>query len=145
MSSFMSRFVFWSGVYNIGLALTLSCPPIYRALGLNLPTPLVGLMLGGFLAYTSVALILASRDLRRRASFVYWESFLRYTIALLVISGGLFGGIGFIAVPMGLVDIIIGLVYMVGLPRELRTSHFALFWDSEKIANPSLVTTLSAP
>jgi hypothetical protein len=70
MTSFMTRFVFRSGVYNIGLALILTFPPIYRALGLNIPTPLAGWMLAGFLAYTSAALILSSLDLRRRASFL---------------------------------------------------------------------------
>jgi hypothetical protein len=43
MKSFMTRFVVWSGVYNVGLASIL-------AVGLNIPRPLVGLMLGGFLA-----------------------------------------------------------------------------------------------
>ena len=131
MTSFMTRFVFWSGVYNVGLALIVTFPPIYRALGLNVPTPLGGWLLGGFLAYTSVVLILSSRDLRRRASLVYWESFLRYSTALLVIPAGLFGDLGLLAVPMGLVDIIIGLVYMFGLTKELRVSHHALFCDRQ--------------
>ena len=65
----MTTFIFWSGVYNAGLALTLKCPPFYGWLGLNVPAPLWGLLIAGFLAYTSVALILASRDLRQRASF----------------------------------------------------------------------------
>jgi len=30
----MKNFVFWSGVYNAGLALTLTFPPVYRLLGL---------------------------------------------------------------------------------------------------------------
>ena len=90
----------------------------------------MGWLLGGFLAYTSVVLILSSRDLQRRASLVYWESFLRYSTALLVIPAGLFGDLGLLAVPMGLVDIIIGLVYMFGLTKELRVSH-ALFCDRQ--------------
>jgi hypothetical protein len=67
--------------------------------------------------------------LQHRASLVYWESFLRYGIALLVIPAGLFGDMGLIAVPMGLVDIVIGLVYMFGLTKELNVSHNALFCD----------------
>ena len=58
--------------------------------------------LGGFLAYTGAGLILSSRDLRRRTSLVYWELFLRYIAALLVIPAGLFGDLGMIAVPNGL-------------------------------------------
>lgn len=125
----MRQFVFWSGVYNAGLALFLLFPPIYRALGLNIPAPLWGWLLAGFLSFTSAVLILASRDLPHRASLVYWESLLRYVAALLLIPAGLFGDLGLIAVPLGLGDLAIGLVYMFGLPKELQLSHDALFWD----------------
>ena len=125
----MKSFIFWSGVYNAGLALTLTCPPFYRGLGLNVPTPLWGWLIAGFLAYTSVALILTSRDLRHRAAFVYWESILRYIAALLLIPAGLFGDLGLIAVPLGVGDLAIGLVYMIGLPKELDVSHCALLCD----------------
>jgi hypothetical protein len=125
----MQKFIFWSGVYNAGLALTLTCPPLYRSVGLNVPAPLWGWLVGGFLAYTSVALILASRDLRHRAAFVYWESILRYIAALLLIPAGLFGDLGLIAVPLGLGDLAIGLVYMFGLPKELGISYQTLLYD----------------
>ena len=125
----MRQFVFWSGAYNAGLALFLLFPPLYRAVGLNIPAPLWGWLLAGFLGYTSAVLILASRDLRRRASLVYWESLLRYIAALLLVSAGLFGDLGLIAVPLGFGDLAIGLVYMFGLPKELGLSHRFLFCD----------------
>ena len=86
-------------------------------------------LLARFLGFTSAVLILASRDLRRRASLVYWESLLRYVAALMLIPAGLFGDLGLIAVPLGLGDLAIGLVYMFGLPEELKLSHCALFCD----------------
>jgi len=129
MTVSMRQFVFWSGVYNAGLALFLLFPPLYLTLGLNIPAPLWGWLLAGFLGFTSAVLILASRDLRRRASLVYWESLLRYVAALLLIPAGLFGDLGLIAVPLGLGDLAIGLVYMFGLPKELQLSHRALFCD----------------
>ena len=125
----MRKFVFWSGAYNAGLALFLLFPPLYRGLGLNIPAPLWGWLLAGFLGFTSAVLILASRDLRRRASLVYWESLLRYIAALLLIPAGLFGDLGLIAVPLGLTDLAIGLIYMIGLPKELAVSHQALLYD----------------
>jgi hypothetical protein len=125
----MTTFIFWSGVYNGGLALTLMFPPVYRVLGLNIPTPFWGWLVGSFLAFTSAVLILSSRDLRRRASLVYWESFLRYLGALLLVPAGLFGDLGLIGVPLGLGDLAIGLVYMFGLPKELGVSHHALLSD----------------
>jgi hypothetical protein len=112
-----------------GLALTLTCPPFYRLLGLNIPTPFWGWLLAGFLVFCAAVLILASRNLRQRAAFLYYESRLRYIAALLLIPAGLFGDLGLIAVPLGLVDLAIGLVYMFGLPKELGVSHHALLCD----------------
>ncbi len=74
-------------------------------------------------------MILATHDLRGRASLVYWESLLRYVAALLLVPAGLFGDLGLIAVPLGLGDLAIGLVYMFGLPKEFGVSHRALLCD----------------
>jgi len=125
----MTAFVFWSGIYNAGLALLLLFPSAYRSLGLNICDPLWGWLISSFLAFTSVVLILAARDLGRRASFVYWESFLRYAAALLTIPAGLFGETGLLAAGMGLGDLAIGLVYIFGLPRVLSVSHSDLLFD----------------
>lgn len=86
-------------------------------------------MLAGFLGFTSAVLILATHDLRGRASLVYWESLLRYVAALVLVPAGLFGDLGLIAVPLGLGDLAIGLVYMFGLPKEFGVSHRALLCD----------------
>jgi hypothetical protein len=125
----MSSFVFWSGVYNAGLALFLVFPSLYRALGLNIGAPVLGWLIAGFLAYTSAALIFASRDLLQRGSLVYWEALLRYVAAILLIPAGLFGDMGPIAAALGLGDLAIGIVYAFGLTRELGVSHAALLFD----------------
>ena len=125
----MTPFVFWTGVYNAGLALLLTCPPAYRALGLNICSPVWGWLIAGFLAFTSAVLILCARDLKRRASMVYWEAQLRYAAALVLVPAALFGDVGLIAAPLGLGDLAIGLVYMFGLVKELGLSHQALLFD----------------
>ena len=124
----MSPFVFWSGVYNAGLAFFLVFPSLYRALGLNVCTPVWGWLIAGFLAYTSAVLIFASRDLVRRGVLVYWEA-LRATSQRSCSSRGLFGDIGMIAALLGLGDLAIGLVYAFGLTKELGVSHTALLFD----------------
>jgi hypothetical protein len=48
---------------------------------------------------------------------------------LLLILAGLFGDLGLIAVPLGLVDLAIVLVYMFGLNWELGVSRCALLCD----------------
>lgn len=60
---------------------------------------------------------------------MYWEAFLRYIAALLLIPAGLFGDLGLIAAPLGFGDLVIGLVYMCGLPKELGVSHRDLLCD----------------
>jgi hypothetical protein len=125
----MRSFVFWSGLYNAGLSLILLFPPLYGAMGLRICNPLWGWLIAGFLGFTAAVLLLAARDLRRRASLVYWEALLRYVAALLLIPAGLFGDIGMIAALLGLGDLAIGMVYMFGLPRELQRSHADLLLD----------------
>jgi hypothetical protein len=125
----MPAFVFWSGVYNAGLAFFLMLPSLYRSLGLNICNPVWGWLIAGFLAYTSVVLIFASRDLVRRGALVYWESLLRYTATIIIVPAGLFGSVGSIAVLLGLGDLIIGLIYMFGLTYELGVSHLCLLLD----------------
>jgi len=125
----MSRFVFWSGIYNLILAFFLLFPPLYRALGLNVCAPVLAWLIAAFLAYTSVVLIYASREISRRASLVYWESLLRYAAALILIPAGLFGDLGFIASLLGLGDLAIGLVYAFGLTEELGVHHRGLLLD----------------
>ena len=124
----MSQFVFWSGVYNAGLASVLLFPALYRLVGLNIPMVLAWLF-SGFLAFTSAVLILSARDLPNRAVFVYWESLLRYAAALVLIPAGLLSDIGWMATPLGLADLAIGLTYMFGLPREFGVSHSNLLRD----------------
>jgi hypothetical protein len=124
----MSTFVFWSGVYNAVLASFLTFPPLYRAIGLNICSPVWGWLVAGFLAYTGVVLIFASRNLNQRGALVYWESFLRYVAAVVLIPAGVFGDVGLIAALLGLGDLLIGLVYAFALPRELGVSNRALLF-----------------
>jgi hypothetical protein len=125
----MKNFVFWTGVYNAGLALFLLFPSLYGAVGMNICNPVWGWLIAGFLGFTSVVLILASRKLHQRAVFVYWESLLRYIAALVLVPAGIWGDVGLIVVPLGLGDLTIGLVYMFGLTKELQLTHKALLWD----------------
>ena len=125
----LATFVFWSGVYNAGLALVLLFPAAYPMFGLNICSPVWAWLISGFLGFTSAVLILSSRDLPARASFVYWEALLRYVAALVLIPAGLFGDIGRVAALLGLGDLAIGLVYMFGLPPALGRSHADLMFD----------------
>lgn len=132
----MCSFVFWSGIYNAGLSAILLFPSLYRAIGLNVCDPAWGWLISGFLAFTGAVLIISSRSLPARASLVYWEALLRYAAAGVLIPAGLLGDVGRIAALLGLVDLVIGLIYMFGLPWEFRVSHADLLFDRRE-AQPS--------
>ena len=72
------RLVFWSGIWNIGLGLTLVTPPAAQLLGVHIPDPFWPLIVAEFLWYASATLIVSSRDVRRFASIIYWEALLRF-------------------------------------------------------------------
>jgi len=125
----MQKFTYWTGIYNAVIAIFLLFPTLYQGVGLNICDPVWGWLIAGFLGFTSAVLILSSHDLHRRATFVYWEALLRFIAALVLVSAGLFGNVGLIAVPLGLCDLAIGLAYMFGLPKELGVSDADLLRD----------------
>lgn len=124
----MRKIVAASGVYNIFLGAALLVPAIYTKIGILVPHIYWGWLVASFLWFTSAALILSARDLRRRGSFVYWEAFLRYAAAGLMLTWGP-EQFGCPAYFVGIVDFCWGLSYMFGLPKALNTTHAALFFD----------------
>ena len=125
----MKKVVFASGIWNVLLGLLLVSPAFYTCLCIRIPHPFWGWMLTAFLWYTGAVLILASRDLKRRAALVYWESFLRYGAAALFLSIG-YGVVGWSAWVLGATDLAWGMIYMFGLPRALGATHKQLFLDA---------------
>ena len=125
----MQKFTYWTGIYNAVIAIFLLFPTLYQGVGLNICDPVWGWLIAGFLLFCAAVLILSSRNLRQRAAFLYYESLLRYIAAVVLVSAGLFGDVGLIAVPLGLCDLAIGLAYMFGLPKELGVSHADLLRD----------------
>ena len=127
----MKKFVFWTGVYNIVLGLGFLLPPLVDFLQVPVPEAGVWVRLPATMViYLGVLLILCSRNLRARASIVYWEGILRIGLFLLLAGYGFFGGLGIAMALVGIVDLVIGLVYVVGLPRSLGVTGGQLLMDS---------------
>lgn len=126
----MPRFVFWTGVYNIVLGSGFLIPGFAGLLGLQLPESNVWLWLPAVLViYLRLLLVLSSRNLETRGTLVYWEGVLRVVVGLMLGGFGFWTDLGIIAGLIGLVDLFIGLGYLIGLPRELNRPPSSLLLD----------------
>lgn len=126
----MQKFVFWTGVYNIVLGLGFLLPPLVEFL--QVPAPASGFWVrlpATITIYLGIMLVVCSRKLRERASIVYWEGILRIVLFFLLAGYGFFGGIGFAMALVGIVDLVIGLGYVLGLPRSLEIRAGDLLMD----------------
>jgi hypothetical protein len=132
----MRKVVLASAVWNASLGAFLLLPAVYRPFGLRVPHPFWGWALCAFIWYTAAVLVIACRDLPRRASLVYWEAILRFVAAALLFTVGA-GVIGWIAWFVGATDILWGLAYTFGLPRALNTTHAALLLDADTTGRPA--------
>ena len=127
----MKKFVFWTGVYNIFLGLGFFFPPLIVFLRVPVPESGFWVQLPATLViYLGVLLILCSRSLKSRASIVIWEGILRIVAFLLLAGYGFFGSLGISMALVGIVDLIIGMIYLIGLPRSLGVKNTQLLLDS---------------
>ncbi len=126
----MKKFVFWTGIYDIVMAGTISCPWVVKMLGVPLPESYFWLWFAAALViYLGVVLVIASRNMKARAPLIYWEGILRVVGFVLMAGFGLFGGLGLAVTLLGAMDLIIGLVYLVGLPKALNTTPLNILLD----------------
>jgi hypothetical protein len=126
----MSKFVFWTGVYNIIAGISFLFPGIVSLLGVNLPESNFWVwVVASTVIYLGIALVLCSRKLADRASLVYWEGILRIAGFVLFAGFGFFGDLGVLSGVLGIIDLLIGLVYLIGLPKTLHTTAVDLLLD----------------
>lgn len=126
----MQKFVFWTGIYNILLGVGFLIPSIPSLSGIQGTSSLFWLWLPAVLViYLGILLILCSRDLNTRGTLVYWEGILRIFAFFLLTYFGFLGGLGIMLGIIGIVDLLIGLGYLIGLPRTLNKSHANLLLD----------------
>jgi hypothetical protein len=126
----MRKFVFWTGVYNVILAVSSLIPAVAKILGLAVPESRFYLWLPGILIiYLGILLILASRNLHDRASLVYWEGILRLAGFVVATRYGFMGEFGASLGYVGVIDLIVGLVYIIGLPKYLNRRAIDILLD----------------
>jgi hypothetical protein len=127
----MKKFVFWTGIYNLLLGLGFLFPTLVRFLRVPVPESRVWVQLPATIViYLGILLILCSRRLQSRASIVCWEGILRIIVFFMLVGYGFFGGLGISMALVGIVDLIIGLIYVIGLSRSLGVNSAHLLMDN---------------
>jgi len=126
----MKKFVFWTGIYNVVAGISFLFPGIASLLGVKLPESNFWVWFAAAaVIYLGIALVLCSRNLAARASLVYWEGILRVAAFFLFGGFGFLGDLGIGIGVLGIVDLLIGLVYLIGLPKALNTTAANLLLD----------------
>lgn len=126
----MKKFVFWTGIYNIVGGISFLGPDAPGLLSAKSPVSNFWVCtLGVAIAYIGLALVLCSRDLAARASLVYWDGIVRVVGFFLFAGFAFLGGLGVMLGIIGIVDLLIGLVYLIGLPKALNTTVANLLLD----------------
>ena len=128
----MQKFVFWSGVYTISLGVSFFIPGYLAFFGFKTPDAMYWtLNTGCFVTFVGVILIYCSRNLKERAGIVYANAVLRILGFFMLAGFGLFGELGKIAIVAGIIDLAIGVTYLLGLPANQKKSHGDLLLDRE--------------
>ena len=127
----MQKFVFWTGIYDIVMASTIACPWVVKMLGVPLPESYFWLWFAAALVIDlGILLVLLFKEPEVESAR---DLLGRHTEIGRVPPDGrfrLFGpGLGPAVVLLGLVDLIIGLVYLVGLPRGVNTTAMNILLD----------------
>jgi hypothetical protein len=124
--------VFWTGIFNIVAYAALMCPytlkiflgtsaGLANAVGLGgtvLSTPeninhiVMINILGLLVVFLGIILIIAALDIEKRAWFVFWEGLTRIFVFLFFLYFVLFSSAAQILLLFGIIDLIIGIIYM---------------------------------
>ena len=125
----MKQFVFWTGMISVVAGVAFQFPALSAQL---LPSESPGMLMhvfGLMALFLGIMLVLSSRDLGSRGPLVAWEGVLRVGGFCAMAGYGLFGGAGMLAVASGVFDLMVGLVYLVGVPRHLGLTLADLLLD----------------
>ena len=126
----MKKFVFLTGILNLILGILFTMPCIIKQAGIQPPENPFWLMFPAiFLFFLGIILMYSSRDLENRATIVFWDGLSRVVAFLGVSWFGLFAGMGIFIVLAASADLVIAIVYFIGLPRVLGRSFMSILWD----------------
>ena len=127
MNNRLQNIVLFGAIYNFLLGLGLFTPLVLQLLGLNVTDTALGYIIGILLFYTAVVQFAASKSLQQYMPLVFWEGILRWAAAILLVIYGFFGHLGFMAGVLGIIDFIIGCLFILYIPQKLSLKAQDLF------------------
>lgn len=133
----MKTFVLWTGWMSVAAGASLQFPSLAAHLMPSEPPGMLLHLFGLMAMYLGVLLVFCSRDLARRGTLVLWEGILRLGGFGVMAGYGLFGGGGAQLALGGLFDLIVGVIYLVALPRHLGSSFVDLLRDRSASRAPT--------
>ena len=126
----MKIFIFLTGILNMLTGIAFAIPGAVQKMGYKIPEEPFWLMFPAvFIFILGIILIYCSRDLKNRALIVMWDGWSRVAVFLGFVWLGLYGGTGFDKAIGAVPDLIIALVYFIGLPRVLGRSFLSILLD----------------
>ncbi|MBW6499590.1 MAG: hypothetical protein K0B09_14470 [Bacteroidales bacterium] len=131
----MKKFVFLSGLLNVFLGLLFTVPAVIRLAGIEPPENPFWLMFPAvFLFFLGFILIYSSRDLQNRATIVLWDGLSRVAAFGGCLWFGLGAGMGVNLVLAASADLMVALIYFIGLPRVLGRGFLDILLDRQCLA-----------
>ena len=118
----LSKFLVLTAGYNFVLGTALLSDFLRDFLEVELVYP-GNQMITGFLWFTTAALLISSRDIKHYASIIYYEAYLRFFAATVLLVAVYRYDFGIVLGIAAVGDIIIGVYYIVALKIETPFGH----------------------
>jgi hypothetical protein len=126
----MITFVFLSGIINVLTGIIFIIPGTLQLTGLQIPENHFWLIFPAiFIFFLGIILIYCSRDLQSRATIVFWDGLSRVAAFFVFLWFGLFADMSINMVLMAVPDLIIAIIYFVGIPRVLGRDFLSILFD----------------
>lgn len=125
----MRQFVFWTGLSSFLAGLAVQFPVVFDSLDTSEQPGMLLRLFGIMAMFLGAVLVLCARDLKQRGSIVIWEGILRLGGFIILTGYGVFGGRGTPVTICGILDLLIGAIYLFALPRHLGVPLVDLLLD----------------
>lgn len=112
----MEKFVFYTGLADILFGFALIYPEFYyNVLDITFCSVILGWFVSLFTIYTGITIILTSRDLLKRASYLYYTAWLKFLVAFILIPVAIKVNLHTGLIIIGSYQMIVAFFYLVGM------------------------------